>query len=49
MKMMNMSRKNVAIIVAVAVAWMYRKQIEKAIRKQMKKEEYCSKCGFLSK
>lgn len=46
MKMMNMSRKNVAIIVAVVAAWMYRKQIEKAIRKQMKKEEYCSKCGF---
>ena len=42
-----MFRRNVAIIVSPpSVAWMYRKQIEKAIRKQMKKEEYCSKCGF---
>lgn len=46
MKMMKMSRRNVVILVAVVAAWMYRKQIEKAIRKQMKKEEYCSKCGF---
>ena len=46
MKMMNMSRRNVVILVAVVAAWMYRKQIEKAIRKQMKKEEYCSKCGL---
>lgn len=44
--MMKMSRRNVVILVAVVAAWMYRKQIEKAIRKQMKKEEYCSKCGF---
>ena len=44
--MMNMSRRNVVILVAVVAAWMYRKQIEKAIRKQMKKEEYCSKGGF---
>ena len=40
--MMNMSRRNVAILVAVAAAWLYRKQIEKAIRR----EEYCSKCGL---
>ena len=46
MKMMKMSRRNVVILVAVVAAWMYRKQIEKAIRKQMKKEEYCSKCGL---
>lgn len=46
---MKPTRKTAAFIVVVAVAVLYRKQIEQVIRKKMmtkKKEGYCPRCGM---